>query len=123
MRGYMQLIDFMRELGDGILDHLPEEQRVGVLSVEEIVSAWMHRKSYFQAVSLRKDIISYAKLYEAGDYSVDEIFDDFDVCFIPERFGCEEHVFLTGLLGLIDYFIETKRRDFRSRYLGWMGYR
>ena len=56
MRGYMQLVDFMQDLGDGILDHLPEELRVGVLSVEEIVNLWMHRKSYFQALSLRRDI-------------------------------------------------------------------
>lgn len=123
MRGYMQLIDFMQDLGDGILDQLPEELRVGVLSVEEIVKLWMQRKSYFQALSLRRDIISYAKLYEAGDYSVDEVFDDFDLCFIPERFGCEEHVFLIGLLGLIDFHIEKKRRGLLLTYFGWMGYR
>ena len=123
MRGYMQLIDFMQDLGDGILDHLPEELRVGVLSVEEIVNLWMQRKSYFQALSLRRDIISYAKLYEAGDYSVDEVFDDFDLCFIPERFGCEEHVFLMELLGLIDFHIEKKRRGLLLKYFGWMGYR
>ncbi|MGE6384916.1 hypothetical protein ACQKEN_04495 [Pseudomonas sp. NPDC078416] len=119
----MQLIDFMQDLGDGILDHLPEELRVGVLSVEEIVNLWMQRKSYFQALSLRRDIISYAKRYEAGDYSVDEVFDDFDLCFIPERFGCEEHVFLIGLLGLLDFHIERKRRDLLLKYFGWMGYR
>ncbi|MFP3922451.1 hypothetical protein [Pseudomonas sp. W5-36] len=114
----MQLIDFMQDLGDGILDHLPEELRVGVLSVEEIVDLWMQRKSYFQALSLRRDIISYAKLYEAGDYSVDEVFDDFDLCFIPERFGCEEHVFLMGLLGLIDFHIEKKGGTFFLNILG-----
>ena len=54
MRGYMQLIDFMQGLGDGILDHLPEELRVGVLSVEEIVNLWMQRKSYFQALSFKE---------------------------------------------------------------------
>ena len=121
MRGYMQLIDFMQGLGDGVLDHLPEELRVGVPSVEEIVDLWMQRKSYFQALSLRRDIVSYAKLYEAGDYSVDEIFDDFDLLFIPERFGCEEHVFLAGLLGVIDFHIEKKRRDLLLKYFGWMG--
>lgn len=43
MRGYTQLIDFMQDLGDGILDHLPEEQRVAILSVEDIVELWMQR--------------------------------------------------------------------------------
>lgn len=56
MRGYTQLIDFMQDLGDGILDHLPEEHRVAILSVEDIVELWMQRKSYLQALSLKKDI-------------------------------------------------------------------
>jgi hypothetical protein len=37
MRGYMELIDFMRDLGDGILDHLPEDQRLEILTTEEIL--------------------------------------------------------------------------------------
>ncbi|SET65819.1 hypothetical protein [Pseudomonas graminis] len=122
MRGYTQLIDFMQDLGDGILDHLPEEQRVAILSVEDIVELWMQRKSYLQALSLKKDIVTYAKLDEAGDYSVDQLLDDFDLCFIPERFGCEDHIFLTGILDLINLHIEKKRQGMLVKYFGWLGY-
>lgn len=41
MRGYMQLVDFMKELGDGILDYLPEDQRTEQLSVEVVIEQWM----------------------------------------------------------------------------------
>ncbi|MBF7143116.1 hypothetical protein HBH25_13455 [Pseudomonas sp. hsmgli-8] len=123
MRGYMELIDFMRDLGDGILDHLPEEQRLEILTTEEILERWMKKKSYLQALSLKKDIISYAQLYESGNYSVDEIFADFDLCFIPERFGVEEHIFLTGILGLIETHIKKKKKSFLLKYIGWLGYK
>lgn len=123
MRGYMQLIDFMRELGDGILDHLPEEQRIGILDTEKIVENWMLRKSYLQALSLKKDITTYADLYKTGDYAVDEILADYDLCFIPERFGVEEHIFLTSILGLIDFHIEKKRKAFLMKYFGWLPYK
>ncbi|WP_256737562.1 hypothetical protein [Pseudomonas sp. dw_358] len=119
----MQLIDFMRELGDGILDHLPEEQRIGILDIEKIVENWMLRKSYLQALSLKKDITTYADLYKTGDYAVDEILADYDLCFIPERFGVEEHIFLTSILGLIDFHIEKKRKAFLMKYFGWLGYK
>jgi hypothetical protein len=38
MRGYMELIDFMKHLADGILDYLPEDQRVGMLTVDQVIS-------------------------------------------------------------------------------------
>jgi hypothetical protein len=123
MRGYMQLIDFMRELGDGILDHLPEEERIEILNTEQIIENWMSRKSYFQALSLKKDITTYAGLYKTGDYSVDEILADYDLCFIPERFGVEEHIFLTSILDLIDFHIEKKKKSFFVKCFGWLGYK
>ncbi|WP_254152242.1 hypothetical protein [Pseudomonas syringae] len=84
----------MKALGDGILDHLPEDQRAGQLSVEEIIEQWMSSKSYRSSLSLRKDIVTYIRLQESGDFSVDEILSWYDLCFIPERLGVEEHVFL-----------------------------
>jgi len=112
MREYIELIDFMRDLGDGILDHLPEEQRLEILKTEEILERWMKKKSYLQALSLKKDIISYAQFYESGNY---------DLCFIPERFGVEEHIFLTGILGLIETHIKKKKKSFLLKYIGWLG--
>lgn len=123
MREFTQLIDFMKDLGVGVLDHLPEEQRIKILSVEEIVDLWMQQKSYLQALSLRKDITSYVRLVAVEDDSVDQLFADFDLCFIQDRFGCEDEVFLTGLLDLINLHIETKRQGILTKYLGWLGYR
>lgn len=61
MRGYNQLIDFMRELGDGIQDHLPEAQRTSVLTLDEIVTRWFYGKTYLEIRSLEKDIVSFVK--------------------------------------------------------------
>ena len=83
----------------------------------------MLRKSYLQALSLKKDITTYADLYKTGDYAVDEILADYDLCFIPERFGVEEHIFLTSILGLIDFHIEQKRKAFFIKCFGWLGYK
>ncbi|MCF5710771.1 hypothetical protein GIV19_26480 [Pseudomonas syringae] len=119
----MQLIDFMRELGDGILDHLPEEQRTGQLPTEEIIEQWMAKKSYFAALSLRRDVTTYIKLQRSGNLEVDEILSWYDLCFIPERFGIEEHIFLTSILDLIDSHIEKKRKAFFAKCFGWVGYK
>lgn len=119
----MELIDFMRDLGDGILDHLPEDQRLEILNTEEILERWMQGKSYLQALSLKKDIINYAQLSESGNYYVDKIFYDFDLCFIPEQFGVEENIFLTGILRLIETHIEKKKNNFLLKYFGWLAYR
>jgi hypothetical protein len=123
MRGYMELIDFMKSLGDGILDYLPEDQRTRQLTIEEIIEQWMAKKSYFSALSLRKDVTTYIKLQRSGNFEVDEILSWYDLCFIPERFGVEEHIFLTSTLNLIDYHIEKKRKDFFVKCFGWLGYK
>ncbi|WP_268797457.1 hypothetical protein [Pseudomonas huanghezhanensis] len=123
MRGYMELVDFMKELGDGILDYLPEDQRDGQLTTEEIIEQWMSKKPYCAALSLRKDISTYIKLQKSGNLSVDEILSWYDLCFIPERFGVEEYIFFTGILDSIDFHIKRKRKVFFVKYFGWIGYR
>ncbi|KTB94637.1 hypothetical protein AO073_21365 [Pseudomonas syringae ICMP 11293] len=123
MRGYMELISFMKELSDGILDHLPEEQRVGQLTVEEIIERWMSSKSYCSSLSLRKDIETYISLQKSGDFSVDEILSWYDLCFISERFGVDEHVFFSDVLKLINLHIEKKKKLFFIKYFGWLGFK
>jgi|ERR1700712_3197119 len=120
MRGYMELIDFMRDLGDGIQDHLPEEQRTSQLSLEKIVEEWVDKKSYFAIRSLEKDIVSYVKKYNAGDYAVDQIFSDFDLVFIPERFGCEESVLLEKVLLLMAMRVHSKNRTPLNDFYIWL---
>ncbi|KPY11212.1 hypothetical protein G0D98_25160 [Pseudomonas savastanoi pv. phaseolicola] len=123
MRGYMELISFMKELSDGILDHLPEEQRVGQLTVEEVIEKWMSSKSYCSSLSLRKDIETYISLQKSGDFSVDEILSWYDLCFIPERFGVDEHVFFSDVLKSINFHMEEKRKFFFIKYFGWLGFK
>ncbi|CAM3398253.1 hypothetical protein BZK31_26105 [Pseudomonas floridensis] len=123
MREYMELISFMKELSDGILDHLPEEQRVGQLTVEEVIEKWMSSKSYCSSLSLRKDIETYISLQKSGDFSVDEILSWYDLCFISERFGVDEHVFFSDVLKSINFHIEEKRRFFFIKYFGWLGFK
>lgn len=123
MRGYMELIDFMKDLGDGILDHLPEDQRTGQFTIEEIIEKWMAKKSYCSALSLRKDVATYINLQRCGNFAVDEILSWYDLCFIPERFGVEEHIFLTSILGLIDSHLEKKRKPFFVKCFDWLGYK
>ncbi|WP_256669383.1 hypothetical protein [Pseudomonas sp. MN1F] len=84
MRGYMQLVDFMKELGDGILDYLPEDQRTKQLSVEGVIEQWMAKKSYFSALALKRDIATYIALQKSGNFTVDEILSWYDLSFIPE---------------------------------------
>lgn len=122
MRRYTELLHFLVELSDGLLDHLPEEQRIGQLTVAEIVARWMANKSYFAAVSLRKDIVTYADLSRSGDYSVDQLLSDMDLDFVSDRFGCDVDVYLSGILGLIDFHTEKKRKDLLLKYIGWLGY-
>lgn len=73
MRGYMELIDFMKSLGDGILDYLPEDPKTGQLTIKEIIEQWMAKKSYFSALSLRRDVTTYIKLQRSGNSEADEI--------------------------------------------------
>ncbi|UFI45185.1 hypothetical protein KP808_00490 [Pseudomonas savastanoi] len=121
MRGYMELISFMKALSDGLLDHLPEDQRVEQLTVEEVIEQWMSEKSYYSSLSLRKDIVSYIRLQESGDFSVDEILSWYELCFISERFGVEEHVLFSGILKSIDSHIEKKNKSFLVKYFSWAG--
>lgn len=121
MRGYTELLDFLGALSDGLLDHLPEDQRVGQLTVEEIVARWMRNKSYFAAISLRKNILTYESLVESGDYSVDQLLSDFDLDFVYDRFGCHVNVYLMGILSLIDFYIEKKKKDLLAKWFGWLG--
>ena len=123
MRGYMQLVDFMKELGDGILDYLPEDQRTEQLSVEGVIEQWMAKKSYFSALALKKDIATYIELQKSGNLTVDEILSWYDLSFIPERFGVEENIFFTGILGTIDSHIAKKKKALLTHFFGWLGYR
>lgn len=120
-RSYAELIDFVKALGDGILDYLPEDQRGGCLTTEEIVERWMSVKSYRAARSLKVDMVCYIRLHRSGDYSVDEVLAWYDLCFIPERFGVEEHVFFERTLGLIDAGVEKKKRAFLNMHFGFLG--
>lgn len=119
-RSYGELIDFMKALGDGVLDYLPEDQRGDCLTIEEIVEQWMSGKSYWAARSLKADMVCYIRLYRSGDYSVDEVLFWYDLCFIPERFGVEEHVFFERMLGLIGAGIEKKKRACFDTYIGFL---
>ncbi len=123
MHGFMELIDFMKHLADGVLDYLPEDQRVGQLTADQVLDEWMKGKSYFAARSLRNDLKSYIKLYKSGDYSVDEILSWYDLSYIPERFGCEEWELFTSILCSIDSHIERKRKHFLVKCFGRLGYR
>ena len=51
MRGYMEFIDFMKHLADGVLDYLPEDQRVGQLTVDQVIEEWMQVSRILQHVS------------------------------------------------------------------------
>ncbi len=74
MRSYMELIYFMRELGDGIRDHLPEEQRTAQLSLDQIVAQWVDNKSCLAIRSLEKDISSYIKKSSGGTFRLTRSF-------------------------------------------------
>lgn len=120
MRSYMELIYFMRDLGDGVQDHLPEEQRIAQLSLEEIVAQWVDNKSYLAIRSLEKDISSYIKKSSVGDLSVDQIFFDFDLLFIPERFGCEEPELLGEVLLILKARVVTTNRSVLKDFSAWL---
>ena len=120
MRSYMELIYFMRDLGDGVQDHLPEEQRIAQLSLEEIVAQWVDNKSYLAIRSLEKDISSYIKKSSVGDLSVDQIFFDFDLLFIPERFGCEEPELLGEVLLILKARVVNTNRSVLKDFSAWL---
>ena len=111
MRGYMQLLDFMRELADGIQEHLPAGQRTQVMSLDEIIDQWMAAKSYWAIRSLRKDIQRYLSKHAAGDYEVDEIFSWYDLLFVPDRFGCDERELLSEVVRMIEVRVIEQRRS------------
>jgi hypothetical protein len=46
----MELIDFMKHLADGVLDYLPEDQRVGQLTVDQVIEEWMQVSRILQHV-------------------------------------------------------------------------
>lgn len=120
MRGYNQLIDFMRELGDGIQDHLPEAQRTPVLTLDEIVTRWAGGKTYLEIRSLEKDIVSFVKKDAAKNYSVYEILSWYDLIFIPERFGCEELELLLTALAMIERRVAEDQRSIFDDFKRWM---
>lgn len=116
----MELIYFMRDLGDGVQDHLPEEQRIAQLSLEAIVAKWVDNKSCLAIRSLEKDISSYIKKSSAGDLSVDQIFFDFDLLFIPERFGCEEPELLGEVLLMLKARVVDTNRSVLNDFSAWL---
>lgn len=120
MRGYVQLVDFLRELSDGIQDHLPEDQRTTILSLDEVVTLWVRRKSRVAIRSLEKDIASFVEKDEANDDSVYEILFWYDLLFIPERFGCEEPELLLVVLSMIKQRASEESRSVADDVWRWM---
>lgn len=120
MRSYMELIYFLRDLGDGIQDHLPEELRTGQLPLNVIVDQWVDKKTYFAIRSLEKDILSYIDKYKVGDFSVDQILFDFDLLFIPERFGCEEPELLGEVLLMLKARVVDRKRSVLKDLAAWL---
>lgn len=120
MRSYMELIYFLRDLGDGIQDHLPEELRTGQLPLNVIVDQWVDKKTYFAIRSLEKDILSYIEKHKVGDFSVDQILFDFDLLFIPERFGCEEPELLGEVLLMLKARVVDRKRSVLKDLAAWL---
>jgi hypothetical protein len=116
----MELIYFLRDLGDGIQDHLPEELRTGQLPLNVIVDQWVDKKTYFAIRSLEKDILSYIEKYKVGDFSVDQILFDFDLLFIPERFGCEEPELLGEVLLMLKARVVDRKRSVLKDLAAWL---
>lgn len=117
MRSYVELIHFMKALGDGVQDHLPQEQRTAQLPLAQIVNEWVDAKSWVAIRSLEKDISSYIKKVSVGDFSVDQIFFDYDLLFIPERFGCED----PELLGEVSLMLRARVIDTNRSLLNDLG--
>lgn len=120
MRGYMQLVDFMRELSDGIQEYLPEGQRTAILSLDEIVDCWMEKKSYLAIRSLEKDIVSFIEKDEAGDGSVYEILSWYDLLFAIERFDCEESELLLTVQAMIRKRASEEGRSVKDDVCRWI---
>ncbi|WP_268799799.1 hypothetical protein [Pseudomonas huanghezhanensis] len=120
MRGYGELLDFMRDLSDGVQEYLPEELRTAQLSLNEIVDQWITGKSYLAIRSLQKDIASYVKKSNAGDFSVDELFFISDLVFTEEMFGCEEAVLLTKVLEMLKLRVEERRLSVLTDIQRWL---
>ena len=116
----MELIHFVKALGDGVQDHLPEVQRTAQVPLAEVVNKWVDAKSWVAIRSLEKDISSYIKKVGMGDFSVDRIFFDFDLLFIPERFGCEEPVLLGEVLLMLRGRVVDTERSLFSDLGGWL---
>jgi hypothetical protein len=121
MRGYMELVDFMGDVSEGIQDHLPEDQRCCQRSLDDIVESWVGGKKYWAIKSLEKDLESYGKKHSAGDYSVDEILSYYDLLFIWDRFGCEEVEWLNQVLAMIRRVVRDKKRSYFNDARLWIG--
>ncbi|WP_296178190.1 hypothetical protein [Pseudomonas sp. UBA1879] len=120
MRGYMQLIDFMRALSDGVQEYLPEAQRTAIQSLDEVVDCWMEKKSCLAIRSLERDIVSFIKKDEAGDGSVYEMLSWYDLLFALERFGCDETVLLLKVLSMIRKRVSEEGRSVTDDIWRWM---
>jgi hypothetical protein len=99
---------------------LPEEQRTAPLSLDQIVAQWVDKKSCLAIRSLEKDISSYIKKSSVGDHSVDQIFFDFDLLFIPERFGCEEPELLGEVLLILKARVVNTNRSVLKDFSAWL---
>jgi len=110
----------MGDLSEVMQDHLPEELRAAPLTLDEIVDRWVARKSYLAIRSLEKDILSYAKKFAAGDYSVDELLELEDLLFIPERFGCDGPELLLLALLIIKKRMAVQRRSVLDDIRRWL---
>jgi len=110
----------MKALGDGVQDHLPEEQRTAQVPLVQIVNEWVDAKSWVAIRSLEKDISSYIKKFSRSDFSVDRIFFDFDLLFIPERFGCEEPELLGEVLLMLRARVIGTNRSLLNDLGGWL---
>ena len=81
----------------------------------------MDNKSYLEIRSLKKDMAAYVKKFEEMDYSLDAIFpyDDF-LLFVPERFGCDESVFFSQVLPMIEKREAETNRSLLVDGLMWL---
>jgi hypothetical protein len=123
MREYGRLIDFLLDLGTAVQDYLPEEQRVNPLTLKDVVRDWTWRKSLLDLYIFRSDIKSYLKKHMAGDYSVDQLFYDYDIGFVQERFGCDDAQLLAETLQLLNTGINDRKRHLISSYTRWFRFK
>lgn len=118
---YESLSGFLYDLGDGVGEFLPEEQKVELrrLSLEEIVRGYIDRRSILSAFLLKRQIKTYIKVNMAVDglEYVDPPFNQ-DTSFPEDYFEGDLHVFLNSVLNLLDSEIKTRRCTFLLRLIG-----